>query len=143
MARTTRRPEPTARCTLLPLATTCPACGQPLSLDYYNERTVTTLDDVLRLRLGIRRCAVPLCQRNGKPVRPEAEGRIALPHHEFGLDVIATVGALRYQQPVVPPAVQRATQASSSAGREALGQGASLPLGRSLLRCSEAAALSL
>jgi hypothetical protein len=30
--------------------------------------------------------------------RPEAEGRIALPLHEFGLDVIALIGALRYQQ---------------------------------------------
>jgi hypothetical protein len=98
MARTTRRPQPTAHCTLLPLATSCPACGQPLFLDYYNERTITTLDDVLRLRLGIRRCAQPLCHRQGKPLRPEAEGRIALPHHEFGLDVIATVGSLRYHK---------------------------------------------
>jgi hypothetical protein len=31
-------------------------------------------------------------------VRPEAEGRIALPECEFGLDIIAIVGALRYIQ---------------------------------------------
>ena len=31
-------------------------------------------------------------------MRPEAEGRWALPHGEFGLDVIALVGTLRYQQ---------------------------------------------
>jgi hypothetical protein len=31
-------------------------------------------------------------------VRPEAEGRIALPHHEFGLDVVALVGSLRYRE---------------------------------------------
>lgn len=30
--------------------------------------------------------------------RPEEEGRWALPHGEFGLDVIALVGTLRYQQ---------------------------------------------
>jgi hypothetical protein len=96
MARTTRRPQPTAYCTLLPLTTTCPACGGPLSLDYYNQRTVTTLDDVLHLRLGIRRCHHPSCLRHRKPLRPEAEGRIALPHHEFGLDVVALVGSLRY-----------------------------------------------
>jgi hypothetical protein len=66
-------------------------------LDYYNERTVTTLADVLRLRLGIRRCPQPSCPRYRKPFRPEAEGRIALPHHEFGLDVVALVGALRYR----------------------------------------------
>jgi hypothetical protein len=98
MARTTRRPEPTAHCALMPLATTCSACDHTLFLDYYNERTVTTLDHVLRLRLGIRRCDQPLCRRRAKPVRPEAEGRIALPHHEFGLDVIALVGTLRYRE---------------------------------------------
>ena len=98
MARTTPRPQPTAQCTLLPLTSTCPSCGGPLALDYYNERTVTTLDDVLRLRLGIRRCHQPSCRRHRKPLRPEAEGRIALPHHEFGLDVVATVGSLRYRE---------------------------------------------
>jgi hypothetical protein len=98
MARTTPRPEPTAQGTLLPLATTCPACGGPLSLDYYNERTVSTLGDILRLRLGIRRCHRHRCPRHRKPLRPEAEGRIALPHHEFGLDVVALVGALRYRE---------------------------------------------
>jgi hypothetical protein len=96
MARTTPRPDPTAHSTLLPLTTTCPACSGPLSLDYYNERTVTTLEAVVRLRLGIRRCHRHDCPRHRKPVRPEAEGRIALPHHEFGLDVVALVGALRY-----------------------------------------------
>ncbi len=96
MARTTPRPEPTAHCTLLPLTTTCPACGGPLSLDYSNERTVTTVQDVARLRLGIRRCPRHPRDRHRKPVRPEAEGRIALPHHEFGLDVVARVGSLRY-----------------------------------------------
>lgn len=30
--------------------------------------------------------------------RPEAEGKWALPQHEFGLDVIALVGSLRYQE---------------------------------------------
>jgi hypothetical protein len=71
MARTMRRPEPTAYCTLMPLATTCPTCGQPLFLDYYNERTVTTLDDVVRLRLGIRRCDEPLCQARASPSDPK------------------------------------------------------------------------
>jgi hypothetical protein len=69
-----------------------------LGLDYYNERTVTTLDDVLRLRLGIRRCHRYDCERHRRPLRPEAEGRIALPHHEFGLDVVALVGSLRYRE---------------------------------------------
>src|SRR5262245_62105027 len=96
MARKTPRPAPTLFTTLLPLTQACPACGTPLLLDYYNSRTVTTLDGVLRLRLGIRRCHRHSCDRHRVPVRPEAEGRIGLPHHEFGLDVIALTGALRY-----------------------------------------------
>jgi hypothetical protein len=64
--------------------------------DYSNERTVATLDGVVRLNLGIRRCRNNLCVAVRRPYRPEAEGRFALPHHEFGLDVIAVIGRLRY-----------------------------------------------
>jgi len=32
------------------------------------------------------------------PLRPEQEGRFALPEHEFGLDVIALVGTLRHRE---------------------------------------------
>jgi hypothetical protein len=98
MARTTPRPAATLSETLLPLAATCPACAGPLWLDYYNRRTVTTLQGVLRLRLGVRRCHRHDCPRYLAPFRPEAEGRVGLPRHEFGLDVLALVGALRYAQ---------------------------------------------
>lgn len=64
--------------------------------DYSNRRTVATLGGRTRLNLSIRRCPNPDCPAYRRPYRPEAEGRLALPHHEFGLDVIATVGALRY-----------------------------------------------
>jgi hypothetical protein len=64
--------------------------------EYDNFRTVTTLEGVVRLRLKIRRCANRACERFHKPYRPEEEGRMALPQHEFGLDVIALTGTLRY-----------------------------------------------
>ena len=98
MARKAARPEPTAEQTLEPLARDCPGCGGPLRSDYDNWRTVTTLERVVRLRLKVRRCHHRDCPRFHKPYRPEQEGRIGLPQHEFGLDVIALVGALRYQQ---------------------------------------------
>jgi hypothetical protein len=66
--------------------------------DYTNYRTLTTLDGVTRLALLVRRCRDAACPRYRKPYRPEAEGRLALPRHEFGLDVIALVGALRHAQ---------------------------------------------
>lgn len=65
---------------------------------YDNFRRVRTLAGVVQLRLKVRRCATPECERFCQPYRPEAEGRWALPQHEFGLDVIALVGALRYQE---------------------------------------------
>jgi hypothetical protein len=65
---------------------------------YHNYRTITTLDNVVHLTLQIRRCLNRFCPQFHRPYRPEAEGRLALPKHEFGLDVIASVGTLRYAQ---------------------------------------------
>jgi hypothetical protein len=48
--------------------------------------------------LTIRRCHRTACSAHKKPYRPEAEGAFALPHHEFGLDVIALIGRLRYAE---------------------------------------------
>ncbi len=98
MARTRRRPRPTHAQTLSPVATHCPACAHTLWADYDNYRTVTTLDAVTRLTLHIRRCPNPRCSRYRRPYRPEAEPHFALPHHEFGLDVIALVGRLRHAE---------------------------------------------
>lgn len=98
MPRTRCRPRPTHAQTLAPVARHCPACGHRLDFDYANYRTVTTLDAVMRLTLQIRRCPDPGCPRYHRPYRPEAEPHFALPHHEFGLDVIALVGRLRYAE---------------------------------------------
>src|SRR5262249_16697689 len=87
------------------------ACGQSLRIDYHNARTVTTLNGVTRLSLHIRRCHHVACSRYRRPYRPEAEGRLALPHHEFGLDVIALVGTLRHtQHPSLPEIHQELTR---------------------------------
>jgi transposase-like protein len=64
--------------------------------DYANRRTVATLDGLTRLNRTIRRCRNAGCPAYRRPYRPEAEGRVALPRHAFGLDVIALVGRLRY-----------------------------------------------
>jgi hypothetical protein len=96
MARLTARPAPTAAHTLAPVTTACPACGHRLRPDYCNSRTVTTLAGVARYTLRITRCHHLGCDRYHAPFRPEAEGRLALPHHEFGLDLIAYAGNRRY-----------------------------------------------
>ena len=108
MARTTPRPMTTATQTLLPLARHCPCCGDTMWAAYHNYRTLTTLEAVLRLTLQIRRCLNATCPQFRKPYRPEAEGRLALPKHEFGLDVIAWVGSRRYVQHRSIPAIHQA-----------------------------------
>ena len=108
MARRSSRPAATREESLEPVRTECPACGRTMWADYSNHRTVVTLSDLVQLHLSIRRCPHKECSRYRRPYRPEAEGALALPHHEFGLDVIATIGALRYAEHKSVPEIHRA-----------------------------------
>ncbi len=54
------------------------------------------------MTLKVYRCPNKECLRFHQPTRPEEEGSWALTHGEFGLDVIALVGTLRYQQRSIP-----------------------------------------
>src|SRR5947209_11893503 len=101
------RPRPDRALTLTPITVHCPECLHRTHADYNNFRTVTTLDGVTRMTLTIRRCRNPQCPRFLRPYRPEAEPHFALPHHEFGLDVIATVGRLRYAEHRSIPEIHR------------------------------------
>jgi hypothetical protein len=65
---------------------------------YHGHRTVVTLQGLWRLRLVIRRCRTRACPRYHVACRPEEEGRWALPHGEFGLDLIALIGAWRFAE---------------------------------------------
>jgi hypothetical protein len=98
MARLSARARPERERVLHPVRRLCPGCGGHMRLRYENRRTLVTLSGPVRLRLRIRRCEREGCPRRHKPYRPEAEGAIALPQHEFGLDVIALVGALRHRE---------------------------------------------
>jgi hypothetical protein len=79
-----------------------------MGIRYENRRTVATLRGLVQLRLKIRRCEDTRCTRHHRPYRPEGESAIALPQHEFGLDVIALVGALRYREHRSVPEIHRA-----------------------------------
>ena len=108
MAKTACRPEPRLIKDLAPLRQNCPDCGGRMWLDYANHRTVVTLAGCTRLNLAIRRCHNRACRRHLRPYRPEGEGRFALPKHEFGLDVIASIGALRYAEHRSVPEIHQA-----------------------------------
>jgi hypothetical protein len=85
----------------------CPACQHFLTADYTNYRTITRLDGVCRLALRICRCHNFSCPRFHRPYRPEAEPHFALPHHEFGLDILGLIGRLRHVEHRSVPDIHR------------------------------------
>ncbi len=98
MSHKLRRPAAQAEHTLLTCHTLCWLCGEPMWVAYTKRRKLMTLTGLIQLRLPIRRCRNSACSRYHQPYRPEAEATYALPHGEFGLDVIALVGSLRFRE---------------------------------------------
>lgn len=85
----------------------CASCGQRLWIAYHEHRRVVRLDGVWRLTLRIRRCRNRACAAYHQPYVPEEAGAWALPQAEFGLDVIALVGQLRYREQRSVPQIHR------------------------------------
>lgn len=98
MARRNPRPQATHEKILIPLKERCEQCDQPLWVANHSHRTVTTLSGLWKLTLVVRHCIEPDCPRFHQRYRPEEEGRWALPHGEFGLDVIALIGKFRFRE---------------------------------------------
>jgi hypothetical protein len=98
MPRRSARPRPDRTVELATHTRDCPACGSTLWAANKPRRTVVTLDGSVQLRLQVRSCRNPECSRHRVCLRPEQEGRFALPQHEFGLDVVALVGVLRHAE---------------------------------------------
>ena len=110
MARNRPQPEADREEDLECVQQSCPHCNKLMWNKYDNYRTVRTLLGVVRLRLKIRRCYNSQCEKFGAVYRPEAEGKWALPQHEFGLDVVALVGALRYGEHRSVPEIHQQLQ---------------------------------
>ncbi len=108
MARRTARPAAPRQYRLEPYQRRCPGCGGTARVAYHDTRTVATLAGLYRLTLVVRRCHEPACPLYRRPYRPEEEGGWALPHGEFGLDLIALVGALRFAAHRSVPEIHRA-----------------------------------
>src|SRR5881296_3009498 len=110
MVRRTRPPRPAATqaMTLTPLKEHCEQCGQLLWVGYHGHRTVTKLDGLWKLTIVVRRCMEPECPRYHVAYRPEEEGGWALPHGEFGLEVIALIGRFRFREHRSVPEMHRA-----------------------------------
>jgi hypothetical protein len=107
MPRNQRRPEAASELRLEPMDDHCPICEGKLWVAYHNARTVATLSGLVRLKLVVRRCVHRDCELYHQRRRPEQEGAFALPQGEFGLDVIALVGALRHAHHRSVPEIHR------------------------------------
>ncbi len=110
MARSRPAPSATREQVLECVRQDCAICGSQLWNDYDNYRRVRTLTGVVQLQLKVRRCPNQDCERFHQPYRPESEGKWALPQHEFGLDVVALVGTLRYQEHRSVPQIHQQLQ---------------------------------
>ncbi len=108
MARKSCRAPAATEQTLTCLQTHCGSCGYPIKVTYRTQRIITTLQGSCRLILRVRRCHNPACEWYHRAFRPEEEGRLALPHSEFGLDVIALFGTLRYTSHRSVPEIHQA-----------------------------------
>src|SRR5215469_6766970 len=98
MSRRGSRPDAQEEMHLEPQRTTCVECGEEMWVAYHAHRKILTLSGLYRVTLVVRRCRNPECPQWKRAYRPEEEGRLALPHGECGLDVIALVGSLRYRE---------------------------------------------
>lgn len=108
MARTAARPSASTEQVLETTQQWCWHCGGPMWVTYHSRRTVVTLGGLVALRLAVRRCETAGCVGFHRAYRPEAEGLLALPQAEFGLDVIALVGRLRFAECRSVPEIHRA-----------------------------------
>ena len=111
MGRTTAHPPASRQVGLENRRRKCAACGSLAPADYRARRNVVTLEGVVALRVQVRVCHQQGCALYLKPVRSEEEGGWALPDHEFGLDVIALIGALRYHEHRSVPEIHAALRA--------------------------------
>jgi hypothetical protein len=112
MARSgSRASAVTQECVLTPEREDCPTCGQRLWIAYHQHRRVVRLDGVWKLTLRVRRCQSRDCAAYHQAYVPEEAGAWALPQAEFGLDVIAFVGQLRYREQRSVPQIHQALRA--------------------------------
>lgn len=111
MTRREARPPAQREVHLTPLYELCVRCGQRLWVAYHAQRTLMTFRGLVHLTLVVRRCHNLECALYHVPYRAEEEGAWALPHGEFGLDIITVIGQLRYgEHRSIPEIHQRLLQ---------------------------------
>ena len=82
MGRLSARDRPERERVLVPVRRLCPACGMAMRIRYENRRTLVTLSGSV------------------------------MPQHEFGLDVVALVGALQHRDHRSAPEIHAVVNAA-------------------------------
>src|SRR5438045_2950560 len=77
----------------------CPVCQRRLRRAVtLTERTVITLDEVVKLAHAGYRCPDPQCVGHTRTYRSVEADALALPHFTYGLDIVLLVGRLRLRE---------------------------------------------
>jgi hypothetical protein len=82
---------------LYPEKRECPECHSELKERYHKQRWIIQLKQELKVKSHYLECRNRDCGLREAIYRPEQEGILALPGYNFGLDVVARIGELRYR----------------------------------------------
>src|SRR5947207_15094477 len=111
MARREARPPAQREVRLTPRRKSCVSLDPRLWVAYHAQRSLMTFPGLVQLALVVRLCRNAECGLYHVPYRAEEEGAWALPHGEFGLDIITVIGQLRYgEHRSIPEIHQRLVQ---------------------------------
>jgi hypothetical protein len=75
----------------------CPGCQRVLTERYHKPRWIIRLDQHVNVVRHFLECGHAACTRQAVVYRPQQEDALAWRGYSFGLDVVARIGALRYQ----------------------------------------------
>src|SRR5579859_2261235 len=108
----------------------CPICQRRLQRAVtLSERTVITLEEVIKLVHAGYRCPDPHCAGAQRTYRSMQADGLALPWFTYGLDIVLLVGRLRLREhQTVDEIHQELTVAARAAGSEDRPAGSALPV---------------
>lgn len=75
----------------------CPEDGARLWVSQHRVRTIHRLDETIEATFRDTRCPHDDCSLSHLRFRPAEESMLALPQSSFGLDVVTTIGSMRFR----------------------------------------------
>ena len=95
MRRTVPLDRTPVRVVLTAAADSCAICGADTQVCQHRRRRIHCLDETIDLICRDKACRNPECPNPHIRYRPVEEATLALPGHEFGLDVVTGIGSMR------------------------------------------------